>query len=139
NVTLAGNDPCLAPIIDPRYYSDESDLAAMAEYLALARAVGNAEALRSFGGTEVLPGPGVTTAPALRDYLRAASGTSFHPVGTCRMGNDGSAVVDEELKVHGIDGLRVADASIMPTIVRVNPNATVVAIAESAAAVWRGS
>jgi choline dehydrogenase len=131
-VSLAGKDPDLAPIIDPRYYSDESDLSAMVEYLAMAREVGNTPALQPWGGIEVLPGPSVTTASAVHRYIRAASGTSFHPVGTCQMGTDGSAVVDPQLKVHGIEGLRVADASVMPDIVNVNPNATVVAIAEKA-------
>jgi choline dehydrogenase len=134
SVRLAGNDPRLAPIIDPRYYCEESDLSAMIEYLSVARSVGEAEALSPWREAEVLPGPAVSDDADLRDYLRWSSGTSFHPVGTCRIGADPLGVVDADLQVHGVDGLRIADASVMPDIVSVNPNATVVAIAESAAA-----
>jgi choline dehydrogenase len=132
-VRLAGTDPRLAPIIDPRYYCEESDLSAMIEYLSVARRVGGAEALTPWREAEVLPGPAVNDDADLRDYLRRSSGTSFHPVGTCRIGADPLGVVDADLRVHGVDGLRIADASVMPDIVSVNPNATVVAIAESAA------
>jgi choline dehydrogenase len=133
SVRLAANDPEVPPIIDPRYYSDESDLSAMVEYLTITRAVGAAASLAPWRGAEVHPGPSVQKPDQIRDYLRRSSGTSFHPVGTCRIGSNRSAVVDTDLQVHGVGGLRVADASVMPDIVSVNPNATVVAIAESAA------
>jgi choline dehydrogenase-like flavoprotein len=82
---------------------------------------------------EVLPGAAVTTADRQRDYLRRSVGTYWHPVGTCRIGTDPATVTDPQLRVHGIDGLRVADASVMPSIPAANTNATVLAIAERAA------
>jgi choline dehydrogenase len=139
SITLAGNDPTLPPVIDPRYYSHEADLSAMLIYLAMAREVGSANALASWGAVEALPGEGIHTRRELKRYARAASGTMMHPVGTCRIGTDRLAVVDPDLRVHGIEGLRVADASVMPEIVSVNTNATVVAIAEVAAERMRPS
>jgi choline dehydrogenase len=132
-IRLADTDPEVAPIIDPRYYAEESDLSAMVEYLRVARSVGGAHALSRWCERELLPGPHVNGESDLRTYLRRSSGTSFHPVGTCRIGADPLGVVDTELRVHGVQGLRVADASVMPDIVSANTNATVVAIAERAA------
>jgi len=132
-IRLAGADPELPPIIDPRYYAEDSDLAEMIDYLRVARSVGDTESLSPWRNAEVLPGPDVQDEDALGDYIRRSSGSSFHPVGTCRIGTDALGVVDADLTVHGVQGLRVADASVMPDIVSVNPNATVVAIAERAA------
>jgi choline dehydrogenase len=132
-IRIASTDPERSPLIDPRYYAEESDLSAMVEHLRLARSVGEAEAMSPWRGTEVLPGPDVDEDSSIREYLRRSSGTSFHPVGTCRIGSDVLGVVDADLRVHGVDGLRIADASVMPNIVSVNTNATVVAIAERAA------
>jgi choline dehydrogenase len=133
SIRLAGNDPQLPPVIDPRYYTVESDLSDMIEYLGIARSVGETDALSPWREAEVLPGPDVIDEAELGEYLRRSSGTTFHPVGTCRIGADPLGVVDSDLRVHGVEGLRIADASIMPDIVSVNPNATVVAIAERAA------
>lgn len=133
SVRLTGNDPALPPAIDPRYYSELADVSAMLTYLEIAREVGATHALESWGGTEVLPGKHVRGRTELVNYVRASSGTSFHPVGTCRIGSDALAVVDSDLRVHGVDALRVVDASVMPEIVNANSNATVVAIAELAA------
>jgi choline dehydrogenase len=133
SVRLAGSDPTQQPIIDPRYYSQSQDLSAMLTYLEMAREVGAAEALRPWGGTEVMPGKRVRERTDLLRYVRASSGTSFHPAGTCRIGKDALAVVDSDLRVHGVEALRVVDASVMPEIVSANPNATVIAIAELAA------
>jgi choline dehydrogenase len=130
SIRLAGSDPELAPIIDPCYYAEDSDLRAMTEYLSIARSIGEANALDPWRGAEIMPGPTAVDGPALRDYLRRSSGTSFHPAGTCRIGTDSLGVVDSDLCVHGVTGLRVTDASIMPDIVSANLNATVVAIAE---------
>jgi choline dehydrogenase len=132
SIRLADSDPELAPIIDPRYYAEESDLSAMADYLRIARSVGEAHAMSRWCEREISPGPDVNDVSDLRTYLRRSSGTSFHPVGTCRIGADPLGVVDTDLRVHGVQGLRVADASVMPDIVSANPNATVVAIAERA-------
>jgi choline dehydrogenase len=133
SVRLTANDPTMPPVIDPRYYSELADISAMLTYLEIVREIGAAEALRPWGGTEVLPGKHLHKRTELLNYVRTSSGTSFHPVGTCRIGSDALAVVDSDLRVHGVDALRVVDASVMPEIVSANPNATVVAIAELAA------
>jgi choline dehydrogenase len=135
-VRLASADPDVAPLIDPRYYSDERDFTAMLAALRVAREVGESPALAPWRESELLPGQGLDE-PALLAYLRHNSRTYFHPTGTCRMGTDELAVVDPRLRVHGIDGLRVVDASVMPTVVTANTNATVLAIAERAAALIR--
>lgn len=85
----------------------------------------------------MLPGRGVVDDTAMAEYIRRAASTYYHPAGTCRLGSDDQAVVDTELRVNAVDGLRVADASVMPTIVSANTNATVLAIAERAAE-WIG-
>jgi choline dehydrogenase len=133
SVTLVRDDPEAAPVINPRYYSEEADLTAMLDYLDIARMVGSTKALSPWGHVEALPGDTFHGTAALRDYVRMSSGTAFHPVGTCRIDTDGTGVVDSQLRVRGVEALRVADASVMPEIVNVNPNATVVAIAEKAA------
>ncbi|HEY5990431.1 MAG TPA: GMC oxidoreductase, partial [Streptosporangiaceae bacterium] len=84
-------------------------------------------------GAELWPGPGVRTSARLRGYIRRAAGSYYHPAGTCRMGTGPAAVVDPQLRVHGVTGLRVADASVMPIVPNAPPNATVLAIAERAA------
>lgn len=132
-VTLASADPEVAPVIDPALLADERDVEIMMAGLQLARAVGGSEALAEWRDEEVSPGAAVHDDDGLRDYLRHNVGSYFHPVGTCRIGADSQAVVDTRLRVHGIDGLRIADASVMPSIVAANPNATVIAIAERAA------
>ncbi len=89
--------------------------------------------MRGFIQSEYVPGPDVTTDAQLLDYARQHGGTVFHPTSTCKMGTDAMAVVDPELRVHGIDGLRVVDASVMPTVVSGNTNAATIMIAEKAA------
>lgn len=131
SITLASADPDAPAVIDPRYYAEDDDLKAMLAYLDVARSVGEADALSPWRECEVWPGRHVD-ANGLRDYLRRSSGTSYHPVGTCRMGSGSLAVVGSDLRVHGIDGLRIADASVMPEIISANTNATVVASAERA-------
>jgi choline dehydrogenase len=91
----------------------------------------------AFRGIEIAPGKNMTESADLRAYARRYCGTVWHPVGTARMGRDAMAVVDHRLKVHGIDGLRVADASVMPQIVNANPNAAIMMIAEKAADMMR--
>jgi choline dehydrogenase len=134
SVVLASADPTTAPLIDPAYLTDERDMTGMVTALEMARGVGGSRALAEWRDSEVLPGPAAQDADELRAFLRRGVGTYFHPAGTCRLGSDPQAVVDTELRVHGISGLRVADASVMPTLVAANPNATVLAIAERAAA-----
>lgn len=132
---LASADPAAAPIIDPRYLSAPDDLEHLVVGARLAREIAATAPLAGLLGPEVWPGPGVVSDAALRAYIRQNVGTVFHPTGTCKMGGDGDpdAVVDPELRVRGLRGLRVADASIMPRIVGGNTNAPVIMIAEKAA------
>jgi choline dehydrogenase len=132
-VRLASAEPGAAPLIDPNYYADPRDLHALTAGLRAAREIGRAPALQEWRGQEVLPGPDVIDDASLRAYLRRNLQTYSHPGGTCRIGTDADAVVDPDLRVHGINGLRVADASVMPSAPSANTNATVYAIAERAA------
>lgn len=138
-VRLVSNDPATSPRLDPNYYADERDLAAMVDGIRLAREIGSADALGKWRGAEVLPGPTVDDDDAIRSYLRAALSSFCHPVGTAKMGNDSDAVVDTDLRVRGIDGLRVADASVFPSIPSAPTNATVYAVAERAADLLKGA
>jgi choline dehydrogenase-like flavoprotein len=138
SVRLASADPDEPPVLDPHYYSDPHDLEVMTAGLRVARRIGAADALEPWRGREVLPGSEVRDDESMRAYLRRSLRTYSHQVGTCRMGTDDLAVVDPDLRVRGVDGLRVADASVMPTIVSANTNATVYAIAERAVDLIRG-
>ncbi len=132
-IALSSPDPCAAPIIDPNILSVPEDFEPLVRGLRLARRILATPAFARYKGTEFLPGPNVESDDALKNYLRATTATVFHPAGSCRMGVDDAAVVTPELKVRGVDGLRVADASIFPTLMGGNPNAPVVMVAEKAA------
>jgi choline dehydrogenase len=134
SVRLSSADPSSRPLIDPNYYADLHDLHALAAGLRAARDIGRAAALDQWRGEEVLPGPEATNEASLRAYLRQNLSTYAHPGGTCRIGTDLESVVGTDLCLHGISGLRVADASVMPSPPSANTNATVYAIAERAAA-----
>ena len=122
------------PSIDPNYFASDSDIEVAIRGLRLAREIARSSGFRSFPlGKEILPGPDINTDDEIEAYCRATADTSFHAVGTCRMGNDSRAVVDDQLRVHGLDNLRVVDASIMPDIPNGNTCATVLMIAEKAA------
>ena len=136
-IRLAGPEPGASPIIDPRYYTDGRDLETMARGLCAAREIGNAPALARWRGREALPGPDLRDGDDLHAYLFRNLRSYSHYAGTCRIGTDVDAVVDSDLRVRGISGLRVADASVMPSIVSANTNATVYAIAERAADLLR--
>ena len=133
SVRLASHNPDIAPLIDPGFLTDPRDIDGMLAGLRLARQIGQAPALATWRQNEALPGAAVTTTAQQRDFLRRSVGAYWHPVGTCRIGTDPAAVTDPQLRVHGLDGLRVADASVMPSIPAGNTNATVLAIAERAA------
>jgi choline dehydrogenase len=133
-VRLASASPEAGPVVDPRYLSDARDVEALVAGLKIARGIGQARALAPWRPAEVLPGPGTDTDDALRHYIDRTMASYAHPVGTCRMGTDQMSVVDPGLRVHGISGLRIADGSVMPSIVAGNTNAAVYAIAERAAA-----
>lgn len=137
-VTLAGPDPDAAPVIDPRFYSEPDDLDDMLRGLRLARRILEAPAWERVRGAEIRPGPQVQSDNALKDYIRASSQTCFHPVGTCAMGKDDQHVVDAELRVRGVEALRVVDAAIIPRMIGGNTNAPVIMIAEKAADMIRG-
>ena len=138
SVRLASPDPAAAPLIDPNLFGDDRDLVTMLTALAMARELGASPALAAWRDQEALPGSDMRDERELRDYLRHDAGPYWHAVGTCRIGTDPAAVVDPQLRVHGIDGLRVADASAMPSIPGANTNATVLAIAERAASLVGG-
>jgi choline dehydrogenase len=132
-ITLASDDPFDDPVIDPRYLTDDRDMAVLLAGLKEAREIATASALDEYRGEEIWPGEDVQTDAELREHIRETCHTVYHPVGTCKMGDDEEAVVDDELRVHGVDGLRVVDASVMPTLVGGNTNAPTIAIAEKAA------
>lgn len=123
------------PAMDPRYLSTDEDRAYMLAALRLARRVASQEALRPLIARETRPGPEMQDDEGLLDYIRRSGQTSWHPIGTCRMGPDGDpgAVVDPQLRVRGVQGLRVVDSSIMPTLPSSNTNAASIAIGEKAA------
>jgi choline dehydrogenase len=98
-----------------------------------ARRLMSAPAVNPLGGVEIAPGGAVESDDELLNWVRATAETAYHPVGTCKMGSDPMAVVDDRLRVHGIEGLRVADASIMPTLTSGNTNAPSIMIGEKAA------
>lgn len=137
SVRLASADPAEPPLIDPNYWDDPRDREMSMRGLDMAREIMARPALRPFLRREALPGSGKGRGELL-DYAMASAKTDHHPVGTCRMGTDPMAVVDPELRVRGLAGLRVCDASIMPTIVSSNTNAAAIMIGEKAADLARG-
>ncbi|WP_406079032.1 GMC family oxidoreductase [Micromonospora sp. NBC_00858] len=138
-VRLASADPGVAPLIDPNYLGHPSDIRRLVEGIQVARTIAATEPFDGWRGGEVLPGPDVRHPAGLREYLRWGTGTYYHPVGTCAMGTDVEAVVGPDLRVHGLDGLRVADASVMPRIVSVNTNPATIMIGEKAADMIRAT
>ncbi|RKH41378.1 GMC family oxidoreductase [Corallococcus sicarius] len=132
-VTLRSKDPRDLAVVDPRYLECEADVDVLVRGLGLARALANTRALAAFRGRELAPGDNVTRRDELITYVRNSASTVWHPAGTCKMGKDREAVVNPRLQVHGVEGLRVADASIMPRITCGNTNAATIMIAEKAA------
>ena len=137
-VRLASADPLAAPLIDPNYWADPYDREMSIRGLKLARDIMRQDALKPFVLAERLPGPDVQTDEDYFNYACAHAKTDHHPAGTCRMGSDPAAVVDPQLRFNGIAGLRVVDASIMPSVVSSNTNAATIMIAEKAADMIRG-
>ncbi len=132
-VRLASNDPAAHPLIDPNYWADPYDREMAIRGLKLAREIMRQDALKPFIKAEVLPGPDVKTDGDYFDYACRTAKTDHHPAGTCRMGSDPAAVVDPKLRFNGIAGLRIADCSIMPSVVSSNTNAAAIMIGEKAA------
>ncbi|HUL63394.1 MAG TPA: GMC family oxidoreductase N-terminal domain-containing protein [Burkholderiaceae bacterium] len=139
-VRLASSDPAAAPLLDPNYWSDPHDKVMAIDGLRLAREIMGQPALKRYVQTEVLPGARLKTDDELFDYACANAKTDHHPVGTCRIGpaHDRASVVTPDLKVIGLDGLRVADASVMPFVPSCNTNAPTIMVAEKAADHIRG-
>ncbi|WP_239590170.1 GMC family oxidoreductase [Streptomyces aureoverticillatus] len=139
SIRLADADPGTAPLIDPGYLGEESDVRRMLHGLEVAREVVASGPFAEWGPREVLPGADVTDEAGLRAFLAAATGPYFHLAGSCAMGTGPEAVVTPDLRVRGVPGLRVADASVMPSLVSVNTNAAALVIAEKAADLVRNT
>jgi choline dehydrogenase-like flavoprotein len=138
-VRLASANPLAAPLIDPNYWADPHDREMAIRGLKLAQKIMRQDALKPFVKSEILPGPDVRTDQDYFNYACANAKTDHHPAGTCRMGSDETAVVDPELRFRGINGLRIVDNSIMPTLVSANTNSTAIMIGEKAADMIRAT
>jgi len=114
-IRLTGPDPLAKPAINPNYLGCEADLRRLTNGVKLARQIFGTRAFAEWMGTEILPGPAVEGDETLRAWVRQTADSYHHQAGSCRMGSDAMAVVDPQLRVHGVEGLRIADASIMPT------------------------
>ena len=132
-IRLSSADPLQPPVIDPNYLASDYDLKILIDGIRRGREILAAPAFRPWLGEERIPGPQIQSDSALEAFVRATAETEYHPVGSCKMGSDPMAVVDDRLRVRGIDRLRVIDASIMPTVVSGNTNAPTIMIAEKGA------
>ena len=132
SVRLDTANPARPPCIDPNYLATRKDRSMTVKAVRLMRDIARQPALAKLGATEMLPGSDATSDDDILAFIRSHGRTSYHAAGTCRMGRDGNAVVDPELRIRGIGGLRVCDASIMPQLISSNTNAAVIMIAEKA-------
>ncbi len=132
-ISLKSTDPLTAPLIQPNYLAVEEDLRVLREGVKITRDVFAQSAFDAYRGPELMPGAHVRSDDAIDIFVRKTAETLYHPVGTAKMGKDESSVVDPQLRVHGIEGLRVIDASIMPSLISGNTNAPTMMIAEKAA------
>lgn len=137
-IKLANADPAAPPLIDPNYLAEAYDRDIYLAALERAQAIGHAKALADWRAEEVLPGPSVKSEADRRAFLEKAAFTHHHPVGTCRMGIDGNAVVGPDLKLRGMESLYVCDASVLPSITTGPVNAAIIAIAERFSDLLRG-
>jgi choline dehydrogenase-like flavoprotein len=137
-VTLASADPLAAPLIDPNFLAERDDVERLVRGFKLMRSILQQPALAGYRGRELDASARVQTDAQIEDFIRNFGDTIYHPVGTCRMGSGALDVVDAQLRVRGLQNLRVVDASIMPRIVSGNTNAPTVMIAEKAADLIRG-
>ena len=133
SVSLRSSDPKDTPLIRLNFLQSETDVQTLVVGIKLLRQIFETHAFDQFQGEELAPGSDMQSDEAIAAYIRDACDTMYHPAGTCKMGTDPMAVVDPELRVHGVEGLRVVDASIMPTITTGNTNAPTIAIAQKAA------
>jgi choline dehydrogenase-like flavoprotein len=133
SVSLSSADPEAAPLIDPRLMDHADDRQRMVHAVQLCRRIFGTPAFSKYRAHEYLPGPGIETDAEVESFVRSNTVTVHHPVGTCQMGSGSDAVVDSKLKVRGIDALRIADASVFPSIPGGNINAPTIMVAERAA------
>jgi choline dehydrogenase len=139
SVRLRTADITEQPIVDPNFLGDPADLKTTVEGVRISREILGQSAMSRYMRKEHFPGPNVRTATDLETYARQYGRTSYHPVGTCRMGGDAGSVVDPQLRVRGVDGLRICDSSIMPRVVSSNTNAAAIMIAEKASTIILGN
>jgi choline dehydrogenase len=132
-IRIKSADPTVYPAIQPNYLSNPLDQEVAVASLKWGRKIAVQPALAPYVDHEMAPGPDFVTDAALLEYARMAGSTIYHPVGTCQMGHGPQAVVDPQLRVHGVEALRVVDASVMPRLVSGNTNAPTIMIAEKAA------
>nr|WP_245153040.1 GMC oxidoreductase [Stappia taiwanensis] len=137
SVHVDAADPLGPPVIEPRFLSEDEDRRRLIAGIRIARRIVAAPAFDGYRGEETAPGEHLWDERSLTDHLRGSADTSYHPVGTCRMGAGGGAVVDPRLRLRGLSGLRVIDASVMPTMVSGNTQAATMMIAEKGAAMIR--
>jgi choline dehydrogenase-like flavoprotein len=139
-IRLRSADPGVDAAIDPGYLSDPDgyDLRMLVEGVRLSREIFAQPPFDPYRGEEIFPGAGVRDDAAVEAFIRRKAETIYHPVGTCRMGHDDQAVVDPALRVHGVEGLRVVDASVIPELPSGNTNAPTIMLAELAADLMRG-
>jgi choline dehydrogenase len=133
HIHIVSADPRRPPAINYNFLSSPIDATLTVRAVRIARAIMTAPAMGKMQVTEIAPGAGRNTDDEILDWVRQVAETTYHPVGTCKMGSDALAVVDARLRVHGIDALRIADASIMPTLTSGNTNAPAIMIGEKAA------
>ena len=138
-VTLRSSDPRVAPSIDPNFLGDPYDVERTIDCVKVGQEIMAQPAMSRFATDEFMPGPKCRSRAEYEAYIRDRARSGYHPVGTCKMGHDDMAVVDTELRVRGVDGLRVADASIMPRLVSGNTNAPSIMIGERASDFIRGN
>jgi choline dehydrogenase len=137
-VSIRSADPFADPLIEPNYLAEELDRKVLVAGLRILRDIYAQPAFRDLVADEMLPGSDRQTDAELLEFAANGGGTVFHPVGTCRMGSDARSVVDPSLKVRGVEGLRVIDASVMPDMVSANTNAASIMIGEKGAALVLG-
>ncbi len=139
SVTLRTSNPGAPPIVDPNSFAEPYDLDRHIDAIKITQDVGQTRSMRRYVASEHFPGPSCKTRKDYEDAARANARSSYHPVGTCKMGTDELAVVDTHLHVHGLEGLRICDSSVMPRVISGNTNAPTIAIAEKAADLIRGN
>ena len=139
SVTLRSNNPSDMPIVDPNSFAEPYDLERHIDAIKITQEVGHSRAMQKFVSAEHFPGPACKTKKDYIEMSRASARSSYHPVGTCKMGVDEMAVVDLAMRVHGIEHLRICDSSTMPRVVSSNTNAPTIAMAEKAADLIRGN